>query len=249
MYLFIWGFYVAFNTVQVISRRVVGRAEETSTYSWSIFCTVNCRPTASNYQLSNLRSGQEPNPDLRGGGGGGGGGGRVLPLCQPWPPQCETGLNWLRVLSLKMSTRKGFYMNITIAVVITPTIFTNEKISQQVGLCMELKLFRKSGGKLTTLLEGHKITTLINRILIIRKQLTFVIASHGGEEDYRGVVQGGSHFDHCLFLLFLTTLPFQSFCTKWSHWIPKTWESQGCWEREESNNSLNIIKKWLTVLI
>ena len=32
--LFIYlGFYVAFNTVQVISRRVVGRAEETSTYT------------------------------------------------------------------------------------------------------------------------------------------------------------------------------------------------------------------------
>ena len=31
-YLFIYlGFYVAFNTVQVISQRVVGRAEETST--------------------------------------------------------------------------------------------------------------------------------------------------------------------------------------------------------------------------
>ena len=31
-YLFIYlGFYVAFNTVQVISRRAVGRAEETST--------------------------------------------------------------------------------------------------------------------------------------------------------------------------------------------------------------------------
>ena len=29
--LFICGFYVAFNTVQVISRRVVGRAEETRT--------------------------------------------------------------------------------------------------------------------------------------------------------------------------------------------------------------------------
>ena len=43
------GFYVAFNTVQVISRRVVGRAEETSTYSSLGFCTVNCRPTASNY--------------------------------------------------------------------------------------------------------------------------------------------------------------------------------------------------------
>ena len=28
---FYLGFYVAFNTVQVISRRVVGRAEETST--------------------------------------------------------------------------------------------------------------------------------------------------------------------------------------------------------------------------
>ena len=49
------GFYVAFNTVQVISRRVVGRAEETSTYSSLGLCTVNCQPTASNYQLSHLR--------------------------------------------------------------------------------------------------------------------------------------------------------------------------------------------------
>ena len=47
VYLFVYlGFYVAFNTVQVISRRVVGRAEETSTYSSLGFCTVNCRPTA-----------------------------------------------------------------------------------------------------------------------------------------------------------------------------------------------------------
>ena len=68
LYLFIYfGFYVAFNTVQVISRRVVGRAEETSTFSSSGFCTVNCRPTASNYQLSHLRLCREPNPDLRGG--------------------------------------------------------------------------------------------------------------------------------------------------------------------------------------
>ena len=53
IFLFIYlGFYVAFNTVQVISQRVVGRAEETSTYSSLGFCTVNCRPTASNYQLS-----------------------------------------------------------------------------------------------------------------------------------------------------------------------------------------------------
>ena len=52
---FYLGFYVAFNTVQVISRRVVGRAEETSTYSSLGFCTVNCRPIASNYQLSHFR--------------------------------------------------------------------------------------------------------------------------------------------------------------------------------------------------
>ena len=66
--LFIYlGFYVAFNTVQVISRRVVGRAEETSTYSLLGFCTVNCRPTARNYQLSHLRPCRESNPGFRGG--------------------------------------------------------------------------------------------------------------------------------------------------------------------------------------
>ena len=55
-HLFIYlGFYTAFNTVEVISRWVVGRAEETSTYSSLGLCTVNCRPTASNYQLSHLR--------------------------------------------------------------------------------------------------------------------------------------------------------------------------------------------------
>ena len=31
------------------------------------FCTVNCRPTASNYQLSHLRPCREQNPGLRGG--------------------------------------------------------------------------------------------------------------------------------------------------------------------------------------
>ena len=66
--LFIYlGFYVAFDTVQVISQRVVGRAEETSTNSSSGFCTVNCRPTGSNYQLFHLRPCREPNPVLRGG--------------------------------------------------------------------------------------------------------------------------------------------------------------------------------------
>ena len=61
--LFIYlGFCVAFHTVQVISRWVVGRAGETSTYSLSGFCTVNCRPTASNYQLSHLGPCWELNP-------------------------------------------------------------------------------------------------------------------------------------------------------------------------------------------
>ena len=39
-FIFYLGFYVAFNTVQVILRQVVGRAEETSTYSSLGFCTV-----------------------------------------------------------------------------------------------------------------------------------------------------------------------------------------------------------------
>ena len=57
--LFIYlGFYVAFNTLQVISQWVVGRAEETSSYSWSSFCTVNCQPMASNYPDSMLTLGQ-----------------------------------------------------------------------------------------------------------------------------------------------------------------------------------------------
>ena len=64
-YLFIWGFMLLLTLYR--SRRVVGRAEETSTYSLSGFCTVNCRPTASNYQFSHLRPCWESNPGLRGG--------------------------------------------------------------------------------------------------------------------------------------------------------------------------------------
>ena len=73
------GFYVAFNTIQVISRRVVGRAEETSTYSSLGLCTVNCRPTASNYQLSHLRPSQGSNPRPQRWEA------RVLPLCHRGP--------------------------------------------------------------------------------------------------------------------------------------------------------------------
>ena len=42
-------FNVTFSTVQVISWQVVLWAEETSTYSWSRFCTVNCRPSVRKY--------------------------------------------------------------------------------------------------------------------------------------------------------------------------------------------------------
>ena len=75
--LFYLEFYVTFNTVQVISRRVVGRAEETSTYSSLGFCTVNCRPTASNYQLSHFRPCRESNPGLTG---------ESVTTLPPWPP-------------------------------------------------------------------------------------------------------------------------------------------------------------------
>ena len=52
VYFIYLGFYVGFNTAQVISPQVVGRAEETSTYSSSGFCTVNCQTMESNYQVS-----------------------------------------------------------------------------------------------------------------------------------------------------------------------------------------------------
>ena len=65
--LFIWGFTSLSTLYRSFSRRVVGRAEETSTYSSLGFCTVNCRPTASNYLLSHLRPCRESNPSLRGG--------------------------------------------------------------------------------------------------------------------------------------------------------------------------------------
>ena len=47
------GFYVTFNNVQVMSRRVVLWAEETSTYKVG----QGSVPSVSNYQLSHVRSG------------------------------------------------------------------------------------------------------------------------------------------------------------------------------------------------
>ena len=39
LFIYLW-FYIVFNNVQVISQWVVGRAEETSTYSSSGFCKL-----------------------------------------------------------------------------------------------------------------------------------------------------------------------------------------------------------------
>ena len=54
-FVFIWGFT---SLVQVISQRVLLWAEETNTYSWSRFCTVNCQPSVipnSHYRWYLLR--------------------------------------------------------------------------------------------------------------------------------------------------------------------------------------------------
>ena len=105
--LFIYlGFYVAFNTVQVISRRVVGRAEETNTYSSLGFCTVNCRPTASNYQLSYIRPQRWE--------------ARVLPLCHRGPYKhvdaTENSTAFVSISMLHAATRGKRYRKLLIQI-------------------------------------------------------------------------------------------------------------------------------------
>ena len=75
------GFYVAFNTVQVISRWVVGRAEETSTYSPLGFCTVLFCTNGKQLPAFPLTAmmGIEPRPQRWEA--------RVLPLCHRSPEQ------------------------------------------------------------------------------------------------------------------------------------------------------------------
>ena len=68
IFLFIWVLTsLSTHCIGHITGWLVVWAEQTSTYSWSGFCTVNCRPMASNYQLSHLRSGRESSSDFRGG--------------------------------------------------------------------------------------------------------------------------------------------------------------------------------------
>ena len=74
------GFYVAFNTVQVISRRVVGRAEESSTYSSLGFCTVNCRPNwqaTTSFPTYGHDGDRTPAAEV---------GGESVTTLPPWPP-------------------------------------------------------------------------------------------------------------------------------------------------------------------
>ena len=54
IFIFYLVFYVKPNTLLVILWRVVRRAEETGTYSWPRFCSVNCPPMVINYQLSHM---------------------------------------------------------------------------------------------------------------------------------------------------------------------------------------------------
>ena len=67
LFIYLFGVLRHFQHCTGHITRVVGRAEETSIYSLLGFCTVNCRPTASNYQLSHLRPCWGSNPGLRGG--------------------------------------------------------------------------------------------------------------------------------------------------------------------------------------
>ena len=84
IYLFIYlGFHVAFNTVQVISRRVVGRAEETSTIQF--IRVLYCKLPTNGKQLPAFPleavQGTEPRPQRWEG--------RVLPLCHRGPLYCS----------------------------------------------------------------------------------------------------------------------------------------------------------------
>ena len=95
IHLFIYlGFYIAFNTVQVISRRVVRRAEETSTYS-SVYSVLYCKLPTNGKQLPAFPleavPGTGPRPQRWEA--------RVLPLCHRDPYKTYT----LKLLLMKIS--------------------------------------------------------------------------------------------------------------------------------------------------
>ena len=73
------GFYVTFNTVQVISRWVVGRTEETSTYSSLGFCKLSTNGKQLPAFPHEAMPGIEPRPQTWEA--------RVLPLCHHGPQE------------------------------------------------------------------------------------------------------------------------------------------------------------------
>ena len=82
-YLFIFYLFGALRRFQNCTRHITtgswkGRGNQ---YIQLGFCTVNCRPTASNYQLSHMRPSWKPN--LRASEVGG----ESVTTLPPWPPQ------------------------------------------------------------------------------------------------------------------------------------------------------------------
>ena len=61
------------------------RAEETSAYSWSMFCTINHKTTTNIYQLSHLKSDRDCNSDSEVGG-------ECVTTVPPWPHQKICGM-------------------------------------------------------------------------------------------------------------------------------------------------------------
>ena len=99
LHLFIYlGVYVAFNTVHVISRWVIGRAEETSTYSSLLYCKL---PTNSKQLPAfplEVRPGTKPWPqrwEVR-----------VLPLCHRGPPSDCTSTAQHKVTDIPLTERQ-----------------------------------------------------------------------------------------------------------------------------------------------
>ena len=107
------------------SRRVVGRAEETSTYSSSGFCTVNCQPTASNYRLSYLRPRRDQTTASEVGGES------VTTLSQ-WPQVPHVGSTKKVLVARKMNMKmEGDCMSVNFAFLREKTILPLVKIAER----------------------------------------------------------------------------------------------------------------------
>ena len=85
-----WSRSIVYKKVKCLRLCLMSKIMESNNWYWwpvdtvgvSIFCTVNCRPSAGNYQLSHMRSGQDSNSDLSGGR-------RVSYHCVTMTPGCR----------------------------------------------------------------------------------------------------------------------------------------------------------------